>query len=150
MLAVAIILILWMVYHRNDKYYEIKQEQKIKAEAIKDYATPIQVVEKKRANCGALTPLERIIWAYNEQPQALITPNTRAIMICNPGNPTGYLYKPSELEALRDLVIKHDLYLIADEVYREFAYDDNFHQSILNLEGLEENAIVIDYNHQHL
>tara|TARA_B100001115_G_C15843580_1_gene423809 strand:+ start:1430 stop:2599 length:1170 start_codon:yes stop_codon:yes gene_type:complete len=76
--------------------------------------------------------------------EALITPNTRAIMICNPGNPTGYLYKPSELEALRDLVIKHDLYLIADEVYREFAYDDNFHQSILNLEGLEENAIVID------
>ncbi|MCR9153662.1 MAG: pyridoxal phosphate-dependent aminotransferase [Croceimicrobium sp.] len=76
--------------------------------------------------------------------EALISPNTKAIMICNPGNPTGYLYTPQELEALRDLVLKHDLYLIADEVYREFAYGDNHHMSILSLEGLEENAIVID------
>lgn len=76
--------------------------------------------------------------------EALIGPNTKAIMICNPGNPTGYLYTLDELQALRDLVLKHDLYLIADEVYREFAYDEHFHTSILNLEGLEDHAIVID------
>jgi aspartate aminotransferase len=76
--------------------------------------------------------------------EALISSKTKAIMICNPGNPTGYLYKLEELEALRDLVIKHDIYLIADEVYREFAYDGKTHESILNLTGLEEHAIVID------
>jgi len=76
--------------------------------------------------------------------EALISPKTKAIMICNPGNPTGYLYTEEELEALRQLVIKHDLYLIADEVYREFAYDNHQHTSILNLAGLEEHAIVID------
>lgn len=76
LLIVALVLILWMVYHRNDEYYEIKQEEKIKAETIKNYATPIQAVKKKRANCGALTPLDQIIWAYNNQPQALITPNS--------------------------------------------------------------------------
>jgi aspartate aminotransferase len=79
-----------------------------------------------------------------EEFEALITPNTRAIMICNPGNPTGYLYSLEELKRLKDLVLKHDLYLIADEVYREFAYDDAEHHSILNLEDLEENTIVID------
>jgi hypothetical protein len=76
LLIVALVLILWMVYHRNDEYYEVKQTEKVKMEAVKDYATPIQVVEKKRANCGALTPLDQIIWAYNNQPQALITPNS--------------------------------------------------------------------------
>ncbi len=76
--------------------------------------------------------------------EELIGPQTKAIMICNPGNPTGYLYSWEELEKLRDLAIKHDLYLIADEVYREFAYGDARHHSILNLEGLEENAIVVD------
>lgn len=74
----------------------------------------------------------------------LITPATKAIMICNPGNPTGYLYTKEELEQLRDLVLKHDIFLIADEVYREFAYDGAQHHSVLSLEGLEENAIVID------
>lgn len=74
----------------------------------------------------------------------LITERTKAIMICNPGNPTGYLYTREELEQLKDLALKHDLYLIADEVYREFAYDDAEHISILSLDGLEENAIVID------
>lgn len=73
-----------------------------------------------------------------------ITPKTKAIMICNPGNPTGYLYSKKELQKLRDLVVKHDIYLIADEVYREFAYDNLEHFSILNLDGLIENAIVID------
>ncbi len=76
--------------------------------------------------------------------EQLITPQTKAIMICNPGNPTGYLYSLEELQKLRDLALKHDLYLIADEVYREFAYDDTHHYSILSLDGLEDNAIVID------
>ncbi len=73
-----------------------------------------------------------------------ITDKTRAILICNPGNPTGYLYSKDELEQLRQLVLKHDLFLIADEVYREFAYDGLKHYSVMNLEGLEENAIMID------
>ena len=76
LLITVLVLILWMVYHRNDEYYETKQVEKIKAETVKQYATPIQAVEKRRANCGALTPLDQIIWAYNNQPQALITPNS--------------------------------------------------------------------------
>lgn len=76
--------------------------------------------------------------------EKLITSKTRAILICNPGNPTGYLYSKKELEVLRDLVIKYDLFLIADEVYREFSYDGMKHYSVLNIEGLEQNAIVID------
>ena len=79
-----------------------------------------------------------------EEFEKLITPQTKAILICNPGNPTGYLYSKEELETLRDIVIKHDLFLIADEVYREFAYDGHVHHSVLNIEGLEKNAIVID------
>jgi aspartate aminotransferase len=74
----------------------------------------------------------------------LITPKTKGILICNPGNPTGYLYSKSELEQLRDVVKKHDLFLMADEVYREFAYDGAVPSSILNLDGLDENAIMID------
>lgn len=73
-----------------------------------------------------------------------ITEKTKAILICNPGNPTGYLYSKEELEQLRALVLKHDLFLIADEVYREFAYDGHEHHSVLNLEGLEDNVIMID------
>lgn len=73
-----------------------------------------------------------------------ITPKTKAILICNPGNPTGYLYSKSELEQLRDLVLKHDLFLFADEVYREFCYQDTQPYSVLNLEGLENHAILID------
>ena len=76
--------------------------------------------------------------------EKLITSDTKAILICNPGNPTGYLYSKEELETLRNLVIKHDLFLIADEVYREFVYDGNKHYSILNINGLEQNAVVID------
>ena len=79
-----------------------------------------------------------------EEFEQLITPKTKAILICNPGNPTGYLYSKEELERLRDVVVKHDLFLIADEVYREFAYDGNIHYSVLNIKGLEENSIVID------
>tara|TARA_X000000368_G_scaffold388657_2_gene350336 strand:- start:3690 stop:4889 length:1200 start_codon:yes stop_codon:yes gene_type:complete len=79
-----------------------------------------------------------------EEFEKLITSNTKAILICNPGNPTGYLYSRKELETLKDIVVKHDLFLIADEVYREFTYDGNQHHSILNIEGLGQNAIVID------
>ncbi len=76
--------------------------------------------------------------------EKLITPKTKAILICNPGNPTGYLYSKEEIDQLAGLVKKHDLFLIADEVYREFAYDGLVHHSILSVAGIEENAIVID------
>lgn len=73
-----------------------------------------------------------------------ITPKTKAILICNPGNPTGYLYSKQEIQSLVDLVKKHDLFLIADEVYREFTYDGAQHYSIMQEPGLEEHAILID------
>jgi aspartate aminotransferase len=73
-----------------------------------------------------------------------ITPRTKAIMICNPGNPTGYVYSAAELQQLSEIVLMHDLYLIADEVYREFVYDADRATSVLELKGLESNAIVID------
>ena len=73
-----------------------------------------------------------------------ITPHTKAIMVCNPNNPTGYLYSVDELKQLRELVLKHDLYLIADEVYREFCYGGNEHYSVMKLEGLENHAIMVD------
>ncbi len=76
--------------------------------------------------------------------EKLITSKTKAILICNPGNPTGYLYSKEELERLRDIVVKHDLFLFADEVYREFSYDGNKHHSVLNIEGLGQHAVVID------
>ena len=74
----------------------------------------------------------------------LITPKTKAILICNPGNPTGYLYSREEIHQLADLVKKYNLFLVADEVYREFTYDGREHYSILQVEGLEEYAIVVD------
>ena len=76
--------------------------------------------------------------------EKLITPATKAIMICNPGNPTGYLYTKEELMALRDLVKKHDLFLFADEVYREFCYDGKEFFSVMNLEGIENNVVLMD------
>jgi len=76
--------------------------------------------------------------------EKLITPKTKAILICNPGNPTGYLYSKEEILQLAAIVKKHDLFLIADEVYREFIYDGEEHFSIMNVPGLEENAIMID------
>lgn len=76
--------------------------------------------------------------------EKLITSKTKAILICNPGNPTGYLYSEDEIKKLAQLVKKHDLFLIADEVYREFTYDGCKHFSILNLPEIEQNAIMID------
>ncbi len=73
-----------------------------------------------------------------------ITDRTRAIFICSPNNPTGYLYSREEMEALKALVLKHDLYLFADEAYREFCYGDQPFVSPMHLDGLEENVIIID------
>ncbi|MDT8411574.1 MAG: pyridoxal phosphate-dependent aminotransferase [Vicingaceae bacterium] len=87
-------------------------------------------------NGFALPPIEEF--------EKLITPKTKAILICNPGNPTGYLYSKEELETLKNMVKKHNLYLIADEVYREFCYDGKKHYSVFNLKDIEENTIVID------
>ncbi|QYS90823.1 pyridoxal phosphate-dependent aminotransferase [Flavobacterium covae] len=77
--------------------------------------------------------------------EKLITPNTKAILICNPGNPTGYLYSQDEINQLAELVKKYDLFLIADEVYREFVYDEEAkHYSVMNIPGIEDHAIMID------
>ncbi len=84
----------------------------------------------------ALPPIEEF--------EKAITDKTKAIMICNPNNPTGYLYSKEELEVLRKIVKKYDLYLFADEVYREFCYDGTTHHSVMNLEGLEENVVLFD------
>jgi aspartate aminotransferase len=76
--------------------------------------------------------------------EKVINPKTKGIMVCNPNNPTGYLYSKEEIEVLRQLVQKYDLYLYADEVYREFCYDGHEHHSVMNLEGIEDNVILID------
>lgn len=76
--------------------------------------------------------------------ETLITPKTKAILICNPGNPTGYLYSKEEIQSLVALVQKHDLFLVSDEVYREFTYDGNVHYSILQEPGMEQYGILID------
>jgi aspartate aminotransferase len=76
--------------------------------------------------------------------EKLITEKTKAILICNPGNPTGYLYTDEEMTQLTALVKKHDLFLVSDEVYREFAYDGRHHISVMNLKGMEDHAIMID------
>jgi aspartate aminotransferase len=73
-----------------------------------------------------------------------VTPRTKAIMICNPNNPTGYLYSMEELEVLKNICLKHDLFLMSDEAYREFCYDGRKHISALTLPGLEEHAILLD------
>ncbi len=79
-----------------------------------------------------------------EEFEKLVTPRTKAILICNPNNPTGGLYSPEEMERLRDIVLKHDLFLLSDEVYREFIYDGAPYRSALSLKGVEDNVIVID------
>ncbi len=84
----------------------------------------------------ALPPIEAF--------EKAITTRTKAIMICNPNNPTGYLYSREELEVLKEICLKHDLFLFSDEAYREFCYDGRKHISALSLEGLEEHAILMD------
>ncbi len=76
--------------------------------------------------------------------EKLITPRTKGVLICNPNNPTGYLYSQDEMNRLRELVLKHDLYLFSDEVYREFCYDGEKHISALHLEGIEKNVVMFD------
>lgn len=73
-----------------------------------------------------------------------ITPRTKAIMICNPNNPTGYLYSKEELELLKGIVKKHDLFLFSDEVYREFTYDGKKHHSVMHMEGIDQNVVLLD------
>jgi len=87
-------------------------------------------------NGFALPPIEEF--------EKKITPRTKAILICNPSNPTGYLYTREELETLRDIVVKHNLFLFADEVYREFIYDGKKHISTFEISGLEEHLVVVD------
>jgi len=87
-------------------------------------------------NGFALPPIEEF--------EKLITPRTKSIIICNPNNPTGYLYSQKELERLRDIIKKHDLFLFSDEVYREFCYDGSIHFSAMNLKGIEENVVLVD------
>jgi len=73
-----------------------------------------------------------------------ITERTKAIMICNPNNPTGYLYSREELESLKEIVKKHDLFLFSDEVYREFVYDGKEHFSVMNLQDIDQNVVLLD------
>ncbi len=84
----------------------------------------------------ALPPMEEF--------EKAITPKTKAIMLCNPNNPTGYLYSKEELLLVKEMVLKHDLFLISDEVYREFTYDNHEHFSVMNLDGLDQHVILID------
>ena len=76
--------------------------------------------------------------------EKLITPKTKGIMICNPGNPTGYLYSQEELELLKQLVLKYDLFLLSDEVYREFCYDGKEYVSVMHLKGIDNNVVLLD------
>jgi len=93
-------------------------------------------VTAKIDNGFALPPIEDF--------EKAITSKTKGIVICNPGNPTGYLYSKEELEQLAEIVKKHDLFLFADEVYREFCYDGTQPYSTMNLKGIEKNTILID------
>ena len=96
----------------------------------------VKTVPSKIDEGFALPPIEKF--------EALITPRTKGIMICNPNNPTGYLYTQTEMNAIRDLVKKYDLYLFSDEVYREFCYTGAPYISAFHLKGIEENVILID------
>ena len=96
----------------------------------------VRTIPSSIENNFALPPIEEF--------DRHITPRTKAILICNPNNPTGHLYSQDELEQLRDIVLKHDMFLICDEVYREFCYDGAKHFSGMNLKGAEQNVIMID------
>ncbi|MES2732057.1 MAG: pyridoxal phosphate-dependent aminotransferase [Bacteroidota bacterium] len=96
----------------------------------------IKPIASKIEDGFALPPIETF--------EQVITPKTKGILICNPNNPTGYLYSEAELQKLKAIVLRHDLYLFVDEVYREFCYDGKKHFSALNLPGLEEHVVLID------
>ncbi len=96
----------------------------------------VKPISSSIANGFALPPISEF--------EKLIGPKTKGVMICNPGNPTGYLYTKEELEALKELVIKHDLFLLSDEVYREFCYDGKEYISVMHLQGAENNVILLD------
>ena len=96
----------------------------------------VKTIPSKIEEGFSLPPIEKF--------EALITPRTKGIMICNPNNPTGYLYTQTEMNAIRDLVKKYDLYLFSDEVYREFCYTGAPYISAFHLKGIEENVILID------
>ena len=96
----------------------------------------IKTITSRIENGFALPPVDEI--------EAQITDRTKAILICNPNNPTGYLYTPEEMNAIRRIVAKHDLFLFSDEVYREFDFSDRPYISALQLRGLEDNMVLID------
>ena len=108
----------------------------------KDYSLAVQTRTTDKAisstieNDCALPAIEEV--------EKNITPETKAIVICNPNNPTGYLYSKEELEKLADIVSRHNLYLITDEVYREFCYDGAKQFSAMNLKGIEQNVVMCD------
>lgn len=96
----------------------------------------IRPINSSIDNGFALPSVEEFEKAINER--------TKGILICNPNNPTGYLYSKEEIEKLGEIARKHDLYIFSDEVYREFCYDGHEHFSVMNLKGLEQNTILID------
>lgn len=125
--------------------------------AIADDGDEILIPEPFYANyntfavqCGAeVVPITSTLESNYALPEietfeTKITDKTKAIMICNPSNPTGYLYSREELEKLRDLAVKHNIYIICDEVYRDFCYEGGEHVSILEIEGMEQHGIIID------
>lgn len=96
----------------------------------------VQTVTSTIENNFALPPISEF--------EANITDKTKAILLCNPGNPTGYLYTEGEINAIADLALKHDLFVISDEVYREFTYDGSKHYSVMDVERLQNHAIMVD------
>lgn len=96
----------------------------------------IKTVTSKIENGFALPPVEEI--------EAMIGPRTKAILICNPNNPTGYIYTAEEMEKIRQIVSKHNLFLFSDEVYREFDFSGAEYISTMHLKGIEENVVLID------
>jgi aspartate aminotransferase len=99
-------------------------------------AARIVTITSKIENDFQLPPIETI--------RSKITARTKGILICNPNNPTGYVYSPNELQALREIVLEHNLFLLVDEVYREFCYDGLHHTSVLHLSGIDDRAILLD------
>ncbi|MBP5560983.1 MAG: pyridoxal phosphate-dependent aminotransferase [Muribaculaceae bacterium] len=102
----------------------------------KEMGVVVRTITTHIENGFALPPVEEF--------EKLINARTRAIMICNPNNPTGTLYSRKEMEQIRDLVKTYDLYLISDEVYREYVYSDEPYTSAMHLEGIEQNVVLID------